>query len=422
MNKKCFRGLLLSPVLLVPFLASPVHACFEVDTSPSPYIWFTSAGSPMVAEIAIVGPTVQTAGVTTSDFCAVGLGHSGTLITAVTAVTVEDRVPDPDSPAPVLFPGLSFSSNGASTTDFTALDPSLTWAGFHSAVSSPLAAGDAPVIRFTVEVPIGTTLSDILADLGDVAFLGSDEANAVGNLFGTSQSIDGINGLPALPFCNDFENPSLDTGEICGNDTNPPTCVTGDVCIECSACVASSFAEGCKAAGLKGLSRNVAKKRLKCHVKAAKQGQPADPTCLMPVNIDLVEAIIGPQGKIAQSNCPQAAQLPPPASVDTMFDTAISALLGQLPLGTGTGANKCASRKLNAASLRLVNSLNCHSKALKRGQPVDPNCLTKTATKFEKKFIRATTPDCDPGQAALATVAARVDQWVTDTVMAIPPN
>lgn len=422
MNTRWIRGLLLSPVLLLPLAANPAHACFDVDVPPSPDIWFTSAGTPMVAQIAINGPVIKSAGVVAGAFCAVGLGHSGSLITAVTAVTVEDGPTEADSPPPALLSGFSFSPNVTSTGAFSALDPLLTWAGFQSGVSVPLAPGDNAVVRFTVEVPPGTTLSAILADLTDFAFHGSDDADPTGNLLGTSQSVDGLEGegFLTLPFCD--EGGTLDPGEVCDNDS-PSPCNVGEVCLECSACVVSSFADRCKSAALVALGKGVAKKRLKCHVKAAKLAASADPTCLALADLTLVETLIGPDGKIAQSDCPQALamQLPTSTFVDNLFNVAINDLLAQLPLGTSAGANKCASRKLNAASLRLVNSLNCHAKALKQSLTVDPVCLTKTATKFDKKFNRATTVDCDPGHATLAAVAARVDLWVNDTVTVIPP-
>ena len=93
--------------------AGPARACFDVDTSPNPFIWFTSATT---AQVAIEGAVVKAAGLSIGDYCAVGLGHSGTLITGVTALAVMDDADPGAGPVPIA--GLSFTSNATTTTDF----------------------------------------------------------------------------------------------------------------------------------------------------------------------------------------------------------------------------------------------------------------------------------------------------------------
>ena len=94
----------IAVVLAVLASAAPARACFDVDTSPAPFIWFTNATTAMVA---IEGAVVKAAGLSNGDNCAVGLGHSGTLITAVNTLDVLDDADPAGSPVPVT--GFSFT-------------------------------------------------------------------------------------------------------------------------------------------------------------------------------------------------------------------------------------------------------------------------------------------------------------------------
>lgn len=397
----------LVPLLALGLVAGPLpaSACFEVDTPPRPVVWFTSATT---AKVALEGAAVKSAGINPGDHCAVGLGHSGTLITAVTALAVADDV-DPEG-APIPLPGLAFSTNATTTSDFTTAAPTLTWQGFHSSVGTAIAGDTYAAMVFDVTVPASTTYQQIIDELQDFAFLGVDDANAAGNLLGTSQSLDGIVGVTELPYCYDDV---LTAGEVCDGATHMG-CPVGQSCIECSVCVTGNLADACKAKIIRDVGTN-GKKKLQCYAKAAKLGTPVNPACLSAV-LDL--SVIWPK---YTASCPQT--LPAAGSVTSIVDTFGSDLATLLPLGATSGAWKCASKKFKASSLRGFNAIKCHAKAYQTSQPVDPNCLTKVDTKFQLKFTQAEAPaQCDAGnQGNAAPVATRVDQYVGDVLTAIPP-
>ena len=60
--------------------AAPSFACFDIDAPPTATIRFTS---PTTAELIVTGLVVKAGGLTVSDYCAAGLGHSGTLLLQV---------------------------------------------------------------------------------------------------------------------------------------------------------------------------------------------------------------------------------------------------------------------------------------------------------------------------------------------------
>lgn len=104
---------LVASSLVSLIYAGPARACFDVDTTPSPWIYFTSATT---AEVALTGATVPSGGLSIGAYCAAGLGHSNALITGITALAVEDD-PDPAG-GPVPIAGFAFAPN-ATTTSFS---------------------------------------------------------------------------------------------------------------------------------------------------------------------------------------------------------------------------------------------------------------------------------------------------------------
>jgi hypothetical protein len=85
-------------------------------------------------------------------------------------------------------------------------------------------------------------------------------------------------------------------------------------------------------------------------------------------------------------------------------------------------AVKCESIKLRAVGKKAGADLKCHSKAQKKGLPVDAACLTKAAGKFQSSFTKAekTVACAEPGDAA--TISPLVDAFVSDTVAALAPG
>ena len=405
-----YRNVRLAMVYAASFLAclgGPARACFEIDTPPGPSIWFTSATT---AQVSLRDVQVKSGGIAASDFCAVGLAHSGSVITGVTAVTVLDD----DEPSGTPLPGLSFSPNTTTTADFAAAHSSPAWSGFYSGVSAPIPGSTLAAITFSITVASGTTYADIIAELQDGGFLGVDDANNVGQLLGTSQSIDGIVGVRDLPEC--YDN-LLQAGEFCDLYSNLG-CSSGDICLECSVCAQPGPANRCKSRILSDLAR-FSKRELTCYAKGARQGSAVDPACLAAVNTLGILNVVVPF-KYTPS-CPQT--LPSAATLHGRITTYTGDLANALPLGSGSGAWKCAAAKFKAAAFRAVGLLKCHSKGYAIGAPVSWTCLTKVDTKYTAKITKAELPgQCDPGNVGNGTaVAVLADDFVSDLLGLIPP-
>lgn len=388
-------------------LAGPARACFDVDTTPSPWIYFTSATT---AEVALTGATVPSGGLSIGQYCAAGLGHSNALITGITALAVED---DPDPTAgPLPIAGFAFTSNGTTTTDLGTASPGQTWQGFHTQVTSAVAGSINVVLRFTITVPGGTTYTQIINELQDFSFLGVDDANASGNLLNTNQNIEGIAGAADLPECYDDV---VGVGEVC-DGASDMGCI-GTSCVDCSVCVPTGQAEDCKSQLIK-ISGTTTKKELSCYAKAATQGMSPLPTCTPPIEQKLTDAV---NFKFIPF-CPQA--IPPALTVTGWITTLNSNLAGIItPLGVAPNERKCASKKFKAASFRAVAKAKCYAKAYATLQPVNPTCLTTADSKFMTKYTAAENLVCDPGNVAnSAAIGAAVDQYViTDLVNGVPP-
>jgi len=65
------------------------------------------------------------------------------------------------------------------------------------------------------------------------------------------------------------------------------------------------------------------------------------------------------------TRCPLFPSYPTDTQAIAFANTFYGDLALLLPLGSTQGAWKCASKKFGAASVRLVNRLKCHEKALK---------------------------------------------------------
>lgn len=400
--------ILFSTSLASLILAGPARACFDVDTTPSPWIYFTSATT---AQVALTGATVPVGGLSIGQYCAAGLGHSNALITGITALAVEDD-PDPTTP-PLPIAGFAFAPNATTTSDLTTASPGQTWQGFHTQVTSAVAGSTDVVLRFTITVPGGTTYTQIIDELQNFSFLGVDDANASGNLLNTNQNIEGVAGGADLPECFDDV---IQPGEICDGFSDMG-CGVGLSCVDCSACVTTGQAEDCKAQLIKASATN-AKKQIKCYANAAKQGMSPLPTCTPPIE-QFLDLIVN-QKFIPY--CPQA--IPPSTTVTGWITTLNSNLAGIItPLGIVGPQTKCASKKFKAASFRAVGKAKCYSKAYATLQPVNPACLSTVDTKYMTKYTAAENLGCDPGNVGnAAAIGAAVDQYViTDLVGGVPP-
>ena len=410
MRDRCATG--VCALVLVLLSVVPALACFDVDSPPTATIRFTS---PTSAELIVSGLVVKAGGLNAGDYCAAGLGYSNVILT-VGAPTVVDAADDPPTPAPEY----AFSANATTLADIAALTPGPTWSGFHSALTGPVAAGDPADLAFTITFPGGTTYTDLETELAANGLVTTDDATAGGNLAGTTQHVEAISALSELPDCY---NDVLDAGEVCDAASNLG-CTPGNVCAQCSQCVAQNLPNKCKSTTLTSIA-NTDKSRLKCYAKAAKAGLSVDPNCL--TNYQQLITIAWFKLGANLLSCPLFPSYPTSTAVDNLVDGLNGNLATAFTLGGTSGAWKCASNKFKAASLRAVNTLKCWAKAYQHNTSVDPNCLTKVDLKYNQAFARAEAPlQCDPGNVGNAgSVATLVDDFVTDgtngVVDLIPP-
>jgi hypothetical protein len=92
--------------------------------------------------------------------------------------------------------GFSFSANATTQAGWTALSQNLVWAGFLSPISTMVAPGLAVDLLISLNVPSGTTNSQLLSVIA-LASLGTDEANSDGSLKGgTHLTLRPLGGSP----------------------------------------------------------------------------------------------------------------------------------------------------------------------------------------------------------------------------------
>lgn len=404
---------------LALFGCPPAFACFDVDSPPSATVHFIA---PLQVELTITGLVVKAAGVNPGDFCAAGLGHSGTFITGLVA---PPDVVDADDDPPTVDPAFQFNADPTTAGEMATLVPTTpTWAGFSSAISVASAGGNPGDLRFQIIVQPNTTYADLATELADNGFIVTDDATGAGNLAGTNQQVEAISAVTELTDCYNeiLESPQ----EACDAASNAG-CVNGvTVCADdCSACVPINYANKCKSSTLNAIGK-ADKARLKCYAAAAKNGQPVDPNCLARYQ-NLVTFYWMKVAGSDPAKCPLFGGFPSDTTVDGLINGLSANLVTALPLGGTTGSWKCASDKFKAASLRAVNTLKCWAKGIQHNTTPDPNCLTKVAQKYQGAFVRAENPgNCDAGNVGnQAAVAQLVDDFVTDgmngVVDLIPP-
>lgn len=86
-----------------------------------------------------------------------------------------------------------------------------------------------------------------------------------------------------------------------------------------------------------------------------------------------------------------------------------------------SSAQSCAAAKQKAAGKNAASTLGCYAKASKGGVPVDAACLSKVAGKFAGAFGKIETKGACVTPGFAASLAAVVDSFVADVVVATPP-
>lgn len=99
-------------------------------------------------------------------------------------------------------------------------------------------------------------------------------------------------------------------------------------------------------------------------------------------------------------------------------------LLSALTAGPANAATDpgvaCAVAKQKAAAKKFSDKVKCHGTALKKGDAVDPACLTRAAAKFDASFAKAETKGGCATTADAATIEAIVDDTLVELLQALP--
>jgi hypothetical protein len=154
-------------------------------------------------------------------------------------------------------------------------------------------------------------------------------------------------------------------------------------------------------------------KKLKCHAKATAKGLAVDATCLSDVEVKFDDKFTKAESKPPCFAFGDAVAIE--AKVDAFVFDVVTALR---PVGD---PSKCSSKKLKTAGKKAKKLLNCHKKAVAKGEVVDPACLSKEGGKFSTAFGKAEgVGDCLT-LADEAAIEAIVDAFVDDAATELRP-
>src|SRR5262245_21317506 len=93
---------------------------------------------------------------------------------------------------------------------------------------------------------------------------------------------------------------------------------------------------------------------------------------------------------------------------------AVWALSGSSALAADLEA-VCRAAKFKAAATEAKSKLTCHATAAKRGEHVDPACLERAKTTFQKAMVRAEVSTACIGDPV--SLDAKVDAFVTAVII-----
>ena len=80
----------------------------------------------------------------------------------------------------------------------------------------------------------------------------------------------------------------------------------------------------------------------------------------------------------------------------------------------------CAVAKHKAAVKKLSEKMKCHDNALKKGEAVDPACLTKAEGKFDDSFAKAEAKGGCVSTDDAPTIEATIDDMLVELLQALP--
>jgi hypothetical protein len=171
---------------------------------------------------------------------------------------------------------------------------------------------------------------------------------------------------------------------------------------------ASAQASKCTSTKVKNAGK-LAASLAKCHSKELNKGT-ADAACegkatsKFPSGYTKAEA---KGGCLAPNGDAGAIQ----TKTDQFADDVHTQVRGNLSI---TPANKCDSKKVDAAGKKAAAKTGCHSKAIGKGTPVDTNCLAKAESKFASAIAKLEVPGNTCTNQSGAGLEAIVDAYVQD--------
>ncbi len=168
---------------------------------------------------------------------------------------------------------------------------------------------------------------------------------------------------------------------------------------------APSPAQKCAEAKLKATGEK-AKKKLECHANAVNRGVAVDPDCLDKAGTEFEKKFDEAEAK---GGCTTSGDKD---DVEDAVDAYVSDVVVELPDGGTESGRKCAAAKLKATGEKAKKKLECRAKAVKDGVAVDPDCLAKAETEFEKKFDEAEAKGGCYTTDDAATIEAKTDTFV----------
>jgi len=177
---------------------------------------------------------------------------------------------------------------------------------------------------------------------------------------------------------------------------------------------------------------------LNCHSKAAKAGTTVDTLCIDKAEAKWVAAHAKAELK---GGCAVEAQSilfggTDAGEVQGLYDLIVDetfTLPDDPPAGIADqvvpllrpnlAINKCQSDKLKNAGKFASGLLGCHSKAAKKGTPVDQvKCVDKVRAKLQGAFAKAETkPPCDT-TGDVASIQAAIESFVEQALVGMPRN
>lgn len=165
---------------------------------------------------------------------------------------------------------------------------------------------------------------------------------------------------------------------------------------------ASTPAQKCASSKMKAVATKLSDKA-KCHQKALKKATTVDNACLAKAESKFATAYAKAEAKGGCTVTGDASTVE--ATVDACLTTFVGAIAGDA---------QCAAAKMSAVGVKAKAKATCQQKALLKGVAVDPTCLAKAETTFNRAIVKAdASGTCTDTAAALEGL---VDECIASLV------